>query len=120
MFALSFSFGSLIKILWASCGTAILGGVGALVLKGLKLLHINISTAQQKQLTTIVEDAISYAEEQDAAAKKNGGMGFSSKAKLQIATKYVLDHKLSDVTPEQISALIVAILPQLGLGASGK
>lgn len=114
---IAIGFGSIIKVIWASFGSAILAGVGGLVVKGLQKLHIEIKQDELAHIQSVIEDAIHYVREQDAIASKTG-RGFSTKAKLQIATKYVIDAGVKNLTPEQIEKLIAVVLSKLDLGAT--
>ncbi len=117
LFAFSFPFAAVLKFIWAVAGTSIFGGVGALVVKGLKLLHISISQSQQEQLIQIVSDAVHYAEEAGATGQ------LSSAQKLTAALGYVRTHGTelaATITQEQLTQLVKSVLAQEGLGASGK
>ena len=117
LLAFSFPFAAVLKFIWAVTGTSIFGGVGALVVKGLKLLHINISQSQQDQLIQIVVDAVHYAEEAGATGQ------LSSAQKLTAAMAYVRTHGatlVTTITQEQLSQLIKSVLVQQGLGAASK
>lgn len=117
MFAFAFPLVAVLKFVWAIAGTTILGGVAALVAKGLKALHINISNAQQDQLVQVVVDAVHYAEEQGAVKP------MTSQQKLAAALSYIQSRAVDAAKPltvEQLTQLVQSVLSQQGLGASGK
>lgn len=118
MLAFAFPFGAVLHIVWQIAGTAILGGLVGVVGSLLKKLHIDIRDSQKEALVNVIDQAIHYVQEQSAK-----GISLTPKQKLAMAAVFVQQQAkdaVANISPEQLNALIEAVLAQMGKGATQK
>lgn len=110
----------LLKPFMAAIATALGGVLVAFLVQKLRLVNIQLTEEQQKQIAGLAKDAILRAEEYAAAQIKRAGQTKSqapigSKLDAAVADMQVSQPSLSTVDAERA---IKSMLPQLGIGAA--
>lgn len=111
-------YDELIKLALGLASAVLVPVLTAIAIQALRRLNIQLTAAQEAMVETHIANAAREAEEW-AAARIRANLPVDSGAKLERAVASVLE-RVPGLSRERAIALIHAVLPLLGLGASRK